>query len=65
MQAWQPQLAALLESEPIMPDMAGMRNKVIHGYDSVDFERVWGTVTVSIPALRAELGPLLSPEGDE
>jgi len=48
-----------------MPDMAGMRNKVIHGYDSVDFERVWGTVTVSIPALRAELGPLLSPEADE
>jgi len=47
------------------PQMAGMRNKVIHGYDSVDFERVWGTVTVSIPALRAALGPLLSPEADD
>ncbi len=23
------------------PQMAGMRNKVIHGYDTVDFERVW------------------------
>lgn len=33
------------------PQMAGMRNKVIHGYDTVDFERVWDTATVSIPDL--------------
>ncbi len=41
------------------PQMAAMRNRVIHGYDSIDFERVWLTVTRSIPALRILLSPLL------
>ncbi len=42
-----------------------MRNRVIHAYDALDFERVWETVTRSIPALRATLAPLLSPEADD
>lgn len=36
--------------------------KVFHGYDTIDFERVWETATVSIPELRTALAPLLSPE---
>lgn len=47
------------------PEMAGMQNRVIHGYDAVDFERVWETVTRSIPALRATLAALPSPEADD
>jgi uncharacterized protein with HEPN domain len=46
-------------------EMAGMRNRVIHGYDAVDFERVWETVTRSIPALRATLAALPSLEADD
>jgi uncharacterized protein with HEPN domain len=42
--------------------MAGMRNKVIHGYDTVDFERVWETATVSVPELRAALSPLIASD---
>jgi uncharacterized protein with HEPN domain len=47
------------------PQMAGMRNRVIHGYDAVDFERVWETVTESIPALRTAIEPLLPQQEDD
>lgn len=39
--------------------MAGMRNQLIHGYDTVDLEEVWNTATRDIPALVTELQPLL------
>jgi len=42
--------------------MAGMRNSLIHGYDAVDFDEVWGTAASDIPALLAALGPLLPAE---
>jgi uncharacterized protein with HEPN domain len=45
--------------------MAGMRNRVIHGYDAIDFSTVWETVTVSIPAMRAAVAPLMTPETDD
>ena len=40
-------------------DMAGMRDRVIHGYDRVDVERVFGTVAVRMPQLLPELRRLL------
>jgi uncharacterized protein with HEPN domain len=57
----------LRTAHPSVPwaQMAGMRNRVIHGYDALDFERVWQTVTESIPALRAALAPLLSLEAND
>jgi uncharacterized protein with HEPN domain len=39
--------------------MAGMRDKLIHGYDIVDLEQVWRTVMVDIPELLAEIEPLI------
>jgi len=33
-------------------DMAGMRDKIIHGYFTVDFEEVWLTVKEEIPKLK-------------
>lgn len=47
------------------PQMAGMRDKLFHGYDAVDFERVWDTATVSIPDLRAAIAPLLPLETED
>lgn len=32
-------------------DIAGMRDKVVHDYFGVDYEAVWQTATVDIPAL--------------
>lgn len=43
-------------------DMAGMRDKLIHEYDAVDFDEVWSTATRDIPSLLAWVTPLL-PEG--
>lgn len=40
--------------------MAGMRDVLIHAYDTVDLDEVWRTVTVEVPALITKLAPLLS-----
>jgi uncharacterized protein with HEPN domain len=38
-------------SEVPSRDIAGMRDRLIHGYDSVDFDELWKTSTEDIPAL--------------
>jgi uncharacterized protein with HEPN domain len=37
--------------------MAGMRNRLIHEYDKINWELVWRTATREIPLLQAELEP--------
>ncbi|NJN82853.1 MAG: DUF86 domain-containing protein [Caldilineaceae bacterium] len=44
--------------------IAGMRDHLIHAYDTVDWEEVWSTVTSDIPELLAEIESLL-PDGSE
>jgi len=39
--------------------VAGMRDKLIHGYDIVDLEQVWQTAVTDVPALLEEIRPLL------
>ena len=39
--------------------MAGMRDRLIHGYFGVDYELVWDVVIDKIPALRDQLTSLL------
>ena len=39
--------------------IAGMRDKLIHGYDMVDLELVWQTVDNDVPALLSSIEPLL------
>lgn len=41
--------------------IAGMRNRLIHGYDFVDYEILWRTVTEDLPALVRLIEPLLPP----
>lgn len=41
--------------------MAGMRDRLIHGYFGVDLELVWDVVQVRVPELRRMLAPLLAP----
>ena len=38
--------------------MAGMRDHLIHGYFSVDYELIWDVVANKIPALREQLRTL-------
>ena len=36
-----------------------MRNRVIHGYDKIDNEIIWGTIVRHLPTLKNEIGALL------
>jgi uncharacterized protein with HEPN domain len=52
--------APFRDGHPSVPwaEMAGMRDRLIHGYDSVDVEVVWDTVVRDLPALIKMLEPL-------
>ena len=45
---------------PELRRIVGMRNRIIHGYDSVDDELIWSIVADNLPPLRAILARLLS-----
>ncbi len=36
-------------------DVAGMRDKLIHGYFGVEISQIWLTVTNDVPALKAKI----------
>ena len=36
-----------------------MRNRVIHGYDKIDNEIIWGTIVRHLPTLKSEIEVLL------
>ena len=37
------------------PEIVGLRNRLIHGYDSVDFDILWRIIESDLPALVNEL----------
>jgi uncharacterized protein with HEPN domain len=39
--------------------MAGMRDRLIHGYFGVDYQLVWDVVQNRIPDLRKQITPIL------
>ncbi len=39
---------------------AGMRDRLIHGYDSVDYEIVWEAITIAIPQLAETINTMLN-----
>lgn len=41
------------------PDIVGMRNRLIHGYDEVDLDILWETLQSDLPAVIAELEKIL------
>lgn len=45
--------------------MAGMRDILIHAYDTVDLDEVWQTVAVDIPNLKNALQLLIPPDFTE
>ncbi len=40
--------------------MAGMRDRIIHGYDNVDYQIVWEVVKKDIPAIKPLIQKVLS-----
>jgi len=55
------------QQHPEIPwgDVIGMRNKLIHGYDSVDLDILWDTVTNELPGLVRTVEAILSTKGAE
>ena len=43
------------------PEVIGLRNRLIHGYDSVDFDILWNILTGDLPPLIAALKVYLVP----
>jgi uncharacterized protein with HEPN domain len=39
--------------------MAGMRDRIIHGYDTVDLEIVWDVVKQDIPHIKPQIQQIL------
>ncbi len=52
------------EAHPQTPwaKIIGMRHRVVHDYLHVDFDLVWGVVSVDLPALIEALADILPPE---
>jgi uncharacterized protein with HEPN domain len=44
------------------PQMIGMRHRVFHGYEVLDWDRIWTTATIFVPELIRLLEPLVPPE---
>lgn len=43
-------------------DIAGMRDRLIHGYDSIDLEELWHTATEGVPALLEQIRKIQAEE---
>ncbi len=41
----------------------GLRNQIIHAYDSISDENIWAIITKHIPILKDEIESLLNDEG--
>jgi uncharacterized protein with HEPN domain len=53
---------SLREQYPAIPwkQMAGMRDRIIHGYDAIDYQVVWDAVKQEIPPVKPHLQQILS-----
>lgn len=45
------------------PEMRGIRNRIVHGYDQIDIEIVWAVIQHELPSLRDELSRMDDAEG--
>ncbi len=47
------------------PQVIGMRNRLIHGYDSVDLDVLWDTIEIDLPPLIDEIEKMMGQAGEE
>jgi uncharacterized protein with HEPN domain len=55
---------SLLIDLPDLPNIVAFRNRLIHGYDSVDDAIVWSIVREELPSLETDLRGWLHAHGD-
>jgi uncharacterized protein with HEPN domain len=46
-------------------EIAGLRNRLVHGYDEVDFDILWDIIQLDLPPLIAALSSILGKEDPE
>ncbi len=46
------------------PQIISLRNRLIHGYDSVDFNILWQIIVTDLPPLISALGTIIAAEAD-
>ena len=51
--------ASVTETFPELRKIVGMRNRIVHGYDSLDEELVWDVVKNRLPLLENQVETLL------
>ena len=54
----------LLKDDPYFPienakRIIGLRNQIIHGYDSVSDENIWAIISSHLPKLKSDIGKLI------
>ena len=51
-------------AEPSIPwrDVIAIRNRIAHGYEDVEPRRIWSTIRLNLPALRAAVQRLLDTQ---
>ncbi len=49
-------------AHPAIPfkEAAGMRDRIIHGYDKIDLEVVWNALIISVPDLIRDIEPMVA-----
>lgn len=52
--------SALAERIDELPRIVGFRNRIIHGYDTIDDATVWGVIEGHLPALLEQVQKLLA-----
>jgi len=55
----------LLKDDPSFPienakKIIGLRNQIIHGYDSVSDENIWGIIMIHLPKLKSEINSMIN-----
>jgi len=55
----------ILQEDPSFPienakKIIGLRNQIIHGYDSISDEIIWGTITNHLPKLKSEVNTMIN-----
>ena len=48
-----------------LPRIVGFRNRIIHGYDTVDDATVWGIIGAHLPRLETDVESLLNEAGED
>ncbi|HLB34441.1 MAG: hypothetical protein A3F67_02615 [Verrucomicrobia bacterium RIFCSPHIGHO2_12_FULL_41_10] len=44
---------------PNLPQIVGLRNRIVHGYNSIDYELLWIVIQTNVPPLHQRLIELL------